>query len=406
MSTGPRLIAVRVSRARSGSALRAVWAAGHAALMIDPAAPTGAVRALLDRLRPHGVWDLVSDAAAPLPAPTARTAATPGLPDDAALVVTTSGSTGTPQGVVLTHAALSAATDASCRALALEAGDRLALALPTHHVAGISVWLRAWWTDTDPVVLAGDDARSPSTAIDAGVRLVSLVPTQLRRWLAADNVEAARWPTVLLGGAAAPDDLLRDARARGVEVVTSYGMSETVGGCVYDGSPLPGVEVDVDDAGRIGLRGPMLAAGIWDGVRTTALTLDQAGWWRTRDRGRWVDGRLEVLGRVDDVVISGGENVPLPAVREALTTHPAVADVAVIGRDDPQWGTRVVAVVVPDGPEPPTLERLRDHVAATLPRTWGPRALVLVDALPRDDMGKVPRAALERLLEREAAQER
>jgi O-succinylbenzoic acid--CoA ligase len=214
---------------------------------------------------------------------------------------------------------------------------------------------------------------------------VSLVPTQLRRLLASSALPT--FDAVLLGGAAAPADLLDRARGAGIRVVTTYGMSETSGGCVYDGVPLDGVEVDADD--RIRLRGPMLATAYRHGPLR-----DGDGWFTTGDLGTWDGARLTVLGRADDVVVTGGEKVAPTAVEARLREHPAVVDVAVVGVPDPEWGQRVVAVVVLRAPL--SLAGAREHVAGPLPRAAAPRELRVVGALPLLPSGKVDRVGLRR----------
>jgi O-succinylbenzoic acid--CoA ligase len=216
-------------------------------------------------------------------------------------------------------------------------------------------------------------------AARAGATLVSLVPTALAR------IDASLFRLVVLGGAHAPED-------RPPNTVTTYGMTETGSGVVYDGVPLDGVEVRVDDRGEIHLRGPTLLRCYRDGSHP----LDPEGWLATGDLGRWrPDGRLHVDGRQGDLIITGGENVWPEPVESVLRTHPAVADVAVAGRPDPEWGQCVTAVVVPADPgAPPTLDQLRDHAKEVLPAFCAPRAMVLVESLPRTALGKVRRAAL------------
>jgi O-succinylbenzoic acid--CoA ligase len=313
--------------------------------------------------------------------------------DDVALVVATSGSTGHPKGVELTHAALQASTAASLARLGCRPGERWALALPTHHVAGVQVLLRSWALGTDAEVV-GDLASLGSGSGDA--RYVSLVPTQLQRLLDA-GAPVSRFERVLLGGAAAAPELLERARAAGAEVVVSYGMSETCGGCVYDRRPLDGVGGGLR-RGRIRLRGAVLFAG-YRGEHPDAA-LDDDGWFTTGDLGVvGADGTLRVLGRADDVIISGGENVPVAAIEAALRLAPGVSEVAVTGRPDPEWGQVVVAVVVPSDPSaPPSREPLRAFVRAAHPAAWAPREVLVVEALPRDPMGKIGRAAIDRLV--------
>jgi O-succinylbenzoic acid--CoA ligase len=283
--------------------------------------------------------------------------------DDVCLVVPTSGSTGEPKHVELTASCLLASGVATASVIG---EGRWWLQLPVTHIAGLQVVLRSGF--------------DPSPTAD-GCDFTSLVPTQLVRLLDDPRLPPLR--AVLLGGAAASPSLLAAARDRGINVVTTYGMSETSGGCVYDGQPLPGVTVDVAD--RIVLSGAVVARGYLGGERFD-------GRFVTSDVGRLVDGRLEVLGRADDIVNTGGEKVAPLAVEQALAAHPSVVEVAVVGRPDPEWGARVVACVVLRGPL--TLEEARDWVGERLSRIAAPRELVVLDALPLLPGGKVDRLRL------------
>jgi len=319
---------------------------------------------------------------------------------DGPLVVRTSGSTGAARNVALSHAALLASATASQRRLGGPAA--WVLALPVTFVAGLQVLVRSLLAGSTPVLLGDHDGdwQSALAAVDkAGAhrRSTALVPTQLHRLAKEQRLgELAGFDSVLVGGAGVDDQLLADARAAGVPVVTTYGMAETCGGCVYDGEPLDGVAVRVAGDGRVHLAGPCLFDGYPDDPASTAEALVD-GWLRTQDLGRIDDdGRLHVLGRVDDVVVSGGVNVALPEVEQALRSHPRVADVAAVVVADAEWGTRVVVVVQADG-QAPTLDELRDHVGKSLPRTWAPRGLTLVDRLPLLPNGKPDRVAAVRL---------
>jgi o-succinylbenzoate---CoA ligase len=402
------LVALRAPAERFGAALRDVWTAGEAVLPLPSDATAAEAGRTLAAFRPDVLLTIDEDGT------TSRRALPDPLPTDdgTALVVTTSGSTGVPKGVMHTRASLEAATTASLARLGCRPGDRWVLALPVHHIAGVMVVLRAWALGDDPIVVApGDPVRIGGAPREARTHL-AVVPTQLGRLLAA-GVDLGRFASILLGGAAVEPTLLARARDAGGLVVSSYGMSETAGGVVYDGVPLDGVEVALDPDGAIRLRGPMLFAGYRP--TATAVTgggagtggppagLDADGWFTTPDRGRWVTDptgrRLVVLGRRDDVIVSGGENVPANAVAATLRTLRSVADAAVTGRPDPDWGEVVVAVVVPaDRAAPPTLGELRAHVAAHHPAAFAPRDLVVVDALPRDAMGKLSRERLLALL--------
>jgi O-succinylbenzoic acid--CoA ligase len=226
------------------------------------------------------------------------------------------------------------------------------------------------------------------------------VPTQLKRLLEVDISPLAGFSSVLLGGAAAPAGLLDAARAARVPVVTTYGMTETCGGCVYDGVPLDGVRVRVsDEDDRIWLGGPVLFSGYLGGPPGPV-----DGWLRTGDLGRMDSaGRLVVRGRADDVINTGAALVVPGEVAAVLQTCPGVRDVAVLGQPDPEWGERVVAVVAPADPaDPPTLELLRLHVQQRLPRYAAPSRVVMVDAVPMLPSGKHDLARLRRdLLRRE-----
>ena len=324
------------------------------------------------------------------------------IDDDVALVATTSGTTGAPKGALLSAAALTASAAAT--------HDRLGgpgswlLALPPHHIAGIQVLVRSVLAGSVPVELdvstGFDIAELPRAVrrLGSGRRYTSLVAAQLAKALAEPAAAAAlaELDAVLLGGGAAPRPVVEAAAAAGITVVRTYGMSETAGGCIYDGVPLHGVQVRVAADGRIVIGGATLAKGYRNPVDPDPFA--EPGWFRTDDLGAIDDaGALAVLGRADDAISTGGLTVLPQPVEAALCTHPAVSDCAVFGLADERLGQRVVAaVVVSDGCEPPTLEALRAHVSRTLDATAAPRELHIVDALPRRGIGKVDRTALMR----------
>ncbi len=304
---------------------------------------------------------------------------------DAALIVATSGSTGTPKGVVLSRRALIRAAESAQR---LTGPLDWTLALPTHYVAGAMVVVRAHVAGTTVTMASPDlsDLAEPD-----GPSAISIVPTQLHRALGSDRTTAAlrAHHLVLLGGAAPPPGLLDRAADAGVRVVTTYGMSETCGGCVWDGEPLPGVEVELAASGRISLRGDMVFSGYRLRPDLTAETLVDDRTVLTRDRGEWEGGRLRLLGRLDDVVISGGVNVDLSALERVaahLTGHP----VAAFGVPDAEWGTRVVLATT----DPRDLDAWRDELRGHLATPALPRQLVRPAAMPRTTSGKIDRQAL------------
>ncbi|MEO6204866.1 MAG: o-succinylbenzoate--CoA ligase [Mycobacteriales bacterium] len=313
--------------------------------------------------------------------------------DDVAVVVPTSGSTGEPKGVLLTADNLTTSARASAQHLGGQ-GQWL-LAIPSTHIGGLQVLVRSLLAGTEPVTLEGPTTVEAFEAATGQLtslrRYVSLVPTQLQRLI--DSPALLEYDAILLGGAAAPESLLAAARDRGARVVTTYGMSETSGGCVYDGVPLSGVTVSADE--RIRLCGPVVGRGYRLQPDLTAAAFD-GGCFTTADLGRVEGNVLTVIGRADDVIVTGGEKVAPAAVEAALADHTAVEQVAVVGVADQEWGMRVRAVVVLTPGASLTLEQARDHVAGTLPRTHAPRELVVLDALPLLDSGKIDRMRLTR----------
>ena len=315
-----------------------------------------------------------------------------------AVLVATSGSTGVPKAVLLPAAALRASADATHARLG--GPRRWLLPLPAHHVAGVQVLLRSRTGGTPAAVMDLRDGFRPAgfaaAAAEARAAYTSLVPTQLVRLLEDDAGLATlrSFAAVLLGGAAAPAALLDRAREAGVAVVTTYGMSETCGGCVYDGVPLDGVTVTLEDDGRIRLGGPVIAAGYRGAPSAGVFGAD--GTFRTSDLGRWTaDGRLEVLGRADDVIVTGGENVAPALVERALLAVPGVREACVVGVPDLEWGARVVAAVVAERGVRPA-----DVLAAVAPGLGraAPREVRVVDALPVRGIGKPDRDAVRALL--------
>lgn len=396
------------------------------------------------------------------------------------MVLRTSGSTtGTGKLVGVSMDALVASARATHKRLG---GPGIwVLALPAYHAAGVQVLVRAAVAGThvfnaykeggfDPQHLAQVIDAACAAADDSGRACpvyTSLVPTQLRRGLDDEQLRGAlaRLDAVLIGGAAADAQLLEQAKAAGIRVVTTYGMSETCGGCVYDGQPLPGVSMDVDQVtGAIWLSGPMLATGylgdeeltrrcfvsrpqahcgggtIGAGETASAAESAEAGaagagteagatspgtearagtgsgvgageparrWFITSDRGHIVDGRLQVLGRLDDVIISGGIKVEPGPIEALLALNPLVSECAVVGLPDLQWGQVVTAVVVPASmpglgrvDEGAIVSQIRVYLEQKLSGAQCPKQVLLADALPYKGIGKVDRRALAQSLVR------
>lgn len=309
----------------------------------------------------------------------------PRLPRGVGAVVQTSGTTGSARRVVLSRDALRAAAGAARERVG---GDLTwHLALPGRYVAGLMVQVRSAAAGRGtPVVPTDLEGLAPTGDGDA----ISLVPTQLHRALgdAAVTKRLRAFDLILLGGAPLGNELRERARDAGLAVVESYGMSETCGGVVWDGTPLPGVGVGLRD-GRVFIGGPTLFDGYLGDPTATAAAMDD-GALLTRDRGHWTNGRLVITGRIDDVIVSGGVNVDLAEVRAAAARLDP--ETAVLAVPDAEWGRRVVLFAASGD-----LAGWREALASALPRTWLPRQLV-VTPIPRTPGGKPDREALNRLV--------
>src|SRR5262245_31772401 len=353
---------------------------GGPALAIVASGPAARRRSLLEALAPQH----------PLESP------------DVAFVVPTSGTSGPPKGVLLTATAVEQSARATHKALG--GPGQWLLALPPTQVAGLLVMVRAALAGFEPVLMDLADGFTTAGFAAATERLnaadrryTALVPTQLDRLLADETGRTAltSYDAILLGGAPAPARLLAQAREHGIRAVNTYGMTETTGGCVYDGRPLHGVRVEVASDRRIIIGGPTLAAGYRLRPDLTAERF-RDGWFFTSDYGELsADGRLRVLGRRDDIVITGGVNVSAAEAAALLQEHPLVGAVAVFGVPDPHWGERLFAAVVPrDAGRPPELDELRDWVKERAEPAMAPRKLVTMPALPMLPSGKVDVGAL------------
>src|SRR6266545_1965366 len=341
MSESVDLLAVVLPRPAAAEAIVRAWEAGEAVLPLDPDAPGPELARLLAAARPTHLLDAAGRSRLPGGRP---------APPGTAAVVATSGTGGLPKAVELDAAAIGAAARAVSSALDAGQGDRWLCCLPLHGVAGLAILARAWHGG---------------------------LPVEVHERFDPGRVAEAA------------------GRATLVTLVRTYGLTETFGGVVHDGHPLEGVELRLD-AGEILVRGPMLFRGYRDDPARTAAAL-RGGWLRTGDLGRLdpAPQRLVVLGRLDDLIVTGGVNVHPVEVEAVLAAHPGVAAVGVRGRPDPRWGQRVAAYVVPRDPAaPPTLAELRAFALERLAAAKAPRELVLVPALPRGPSGKLLRRLL------------
>jgi O-succinylbenzoic acid--CoA ligase len=360
------------------------WAAGAAVLALDHRLPASRVGDLIARAGPTAI---VRDGAV------ARLGGGEPVGVGVGLVMATSGSSGPPKLAELSHEALAAALGASAARIGAERFDPWLCCLPVSHMGGMLVLARALVQGSPVEVHRGFDVERVTAAARAGVRFVSLVPTMLHRLLES-GTDLAAFGAILIGGAALDPELRARAEAAGANVIHTYGSTETCGGVVYDGAPLDGVEIAIQAADRqILVRGPTLMRGFRLDPLATAAAFTPNGWLLTGDAG-WLGPRgLQVRGRLDDAIVTGGEKVWPADVEAALRSHPGVADVLVAGAADVGWGQRVRAFVVAADPaDPPSLADLRAHASRTVPGYALPRELTLVSEVPRTVGGKPIRA--------------
>jgi O-succinylbenzoic acid--CoA ligase len=370
----------------------------------EPLRLRDAIAAALDGSGPavqpvdEGTIPLSSQAPGPSPAES--------VPDEVAVVLATSGSSGYPKRVAVAASALLASASATEEVLG--GPGRWVLAVPAHYVAGVQVLVRSILAASDPVVVSGRFSeagfvRAVDEARDGGSRTyTALVPAQVARLLSDGDGRAAlaSLDGVIVGGQAVPVALRERASSAGVHLVRTYGSSETSGGCVYDGRALAGVDVRIT-GGEIEIGGATLALGYLGDDARTAGSFRQADgrrWFRTGDTGALDGGVLEVFGRIDNVIVSGGVNVSLDRVESVVRDRPGFADAVVVGLEDDRWGA--VPVVVGEGPgsdEAAVLDGLRAHVGARLGVAARPARLIRVDALPLLATGKPDRLAIGRL---------
>jgi O-succinylbenzoic acid--CoA ligase len=302
------------------------------------------------------------------------------VPQSIAVVIPTSGSTGTPKEVALSASALKASAKAAHEFLGAHRGERWSLQLPTNHIAGVNVLVRA--------LELGSDISTTD------FEFTSIVPTQLFRALQSRDDELLglqNAKAVLVGGAATSSELLNQAREKGINVVTTYGMSEMSGGCVYNNWPLPGVEVEIRADQRIALRGAMQAAS-YLGLETPLA--DSNGWFLTSDAGEIRDGKLFVLGRVDDQIISGGEKISLSVIDEFLNTQ-NLGEFMSCSIENVEWGQQLCLAGTKDFDKSKVSELLRDQFG----KHAVPKIFLKSVELPRTSLGKADRGTLSKSFE-------
>ena len=349
------------------------WSNGDAVLPIDQRLPPAGKKLLIDAMAPSEVIDASATSSS---LPNGRP-----LQEGDALVIASSGSTGSPKGIIHTHSSLLAGAQASASRLQLTADDHWLVCIPVSHVGGFSVITRALHTGAALTLHPSFDATAVQEASTHGVTHTSLVATALSR------IDTSLFRTILLGGSSAPNNLPSN-------VITTYGMTETGGGVVYNGIPLDNVEAKIVE-GEIHLRCPMLMRA----YRDDQAIIPNDGWYSTGDMGAINDsGAIFVYGRKTDMIITGGENVWPSVVENSLASHPTVDEVVVRGAPDATWGQRVVAYVVLNdslgASNTALLSNLREHVKQTLPAFCAPQQVIVLSQIPRTSLGKVDLQAL------------
>ena len=346
-------------------AMRRIWDAGDAVFPVDQRFPKPARDELLRQIAPSAIIDSSGMES--------KLVGGREVESGDALVIATSGSSGTPKGVVHTHNGIAASASASNRRLGTTAEDHWLACLPLSHVGGMAVVVRALHAKCLLTVQPSFDVAMVEDAARHGANMTSLVATTLRQ------IDASLFRTILLGGAAAPDHVP-------TTVVVTYGMTESGGGVVYDGRPLDGVEIRLASDGEIQIKGLILFRQYRDGTRPS----DPDGWFSTGDLGEFgKDGRLIVHGRRGDLIITGGEKVWPQQVEAILGLHPRIDEVVVRGVLDAQWGQQVVAWITTKDDNKLSLPEIRDWVKQSLPAYCAPKLVNVVDSIPRTTSGKI-----------------
>jgi o-succinylbenzoate---CoA ligase len=380
------LVVIALTPAEAAEAVRRAWDRGQAVAVVDPKIPRARLDSMIEVLQPSHVVDGSGWRAVDGGRP---------LDGEVAAVVTTSGTTAEPRYVVLGRDAMAASARAVGTALDLAPDeDRWLVCVPLHHVAGLAIVARSYFSATPMTVHPSFDVGAVATAAGR-CTLVSVVPTMLTRLVDA-GAPLRLFRHMLVGGAPVAPALVEQAAHAGAHLATTYGLSETGGGCVHDGEPLHDVDVSVAADGEILVKGPVVMHGYHHDEAATHRAFTSDGSLRTGDLGHIDDdGRLIVVDRIKDIIVSGGVNVSPTAVEAVVGVHPKVNDVCVVGVPDHEWGERVIAFVVPTSDvDPPTLPELRAWCSERLTAAEMPREVRLVANVPRSAGGKALRREL------------
>ena len=345
--------------------LNEIWDEGNAVLPIDQRLPQSAKQRLVNDL--GASWIITNDGE--------KVKLNTGLQVEAddALVIATSGTTGLPKGVVHTHKSIYASVTAAGSRLSCDSNDHWLACLPLAHVGGLSVLLRARQYQSELTIVNGVDQSLIDNAINTGANLTSLVPTALQK------LDVSNFRAVLVGGSSIVDKLPANA-------ITTYGLTETMGGIAYDGKALDGVEIRISDTGEIEIHGEMLFRTYRDGIDPKK----EDGWFTTGDLGEINDDKLTVYGRKDDLINTGGYKVWPKLVESSINQINGVIDCVVLGLPDAKWGQTVCAWIVLQNPNGSlSLENVRRHIKETLADYCAPRKLFIVESIPRSALGKV-----------------
>lgn len=350
--------------------IKSIWEEGNGFAPIDQRLPIPAKTRLIEALKPSRIISSSTIAQ--------RLDGGEPLKDDQCLAMATSGTTGNPKIVVYNMAQIEASAKATSDFIKVETNDKWLCCLPISHIGGLSVILRSLIMGNSVEVQSSFDPANVTNASKRGATLVSLVPSALSR------IDPYLFRKIVLGGSKPPDTLPANT-------MSTYGLTETGSGVVYNGWAITGLQIEIASDDEILLKGPMIATHYRDGKPIA----DSDGWLHTKDAGRLINGKLEVFGRLDERINTGGEKVFPSTVESILLTHPKISEVAVLATPDRVWGEAVTAVIKAHSDEIPTLAEVREFVKATLPSYYAPTRLVIVESMPTTPLGKIQKHLLK-----------